>query len=329
MITKKNFFFVLFFLLPIFNYNVNGEILQVREKKIFREKLKKVNFPHTKIKGVAYFTLGALSESSSSESLHFTYENKLKVNTSFNGNDNLLAIFESGNAMDSQLNLDLQSKKGDNLKLSTLFYKFELNDELETIIGPKMFGYHGLAGKSTAYNERIAILDGSNYTTSSGIGPGIGISKIKKNGFSSSIKLSSNKSSFDNGSMHLISQIGLDKKNWGGTVTTNINDEFNAYGLATFYKLGNFPSISASIEYKDGKSTKTIKNWVFAAQQNFQNKKIGIAVGTHNSEEKVAYECWSEINMSDKLKLIPIFFIRENNYANSEIGISINTKFSY
>tara|TARA_S200000501_G_C20836732_1_gene749715 strand:+ start:422 stop:601 length:180 start_codon:yes stop_codon:yes gene_type:complete len=52
-----------------------------------------------------------------------------------------------------------------------------------------MFGYMGLAGKSTAYNERIAILDGSNYTTSTGNGPGIGISYINK-GFNYSSKIS-------------------------------------------------------------------------------------------------------------------------------------------
>ena len=102
-----------------------------------------------------------------------------------------------------------------------------------------------------------------------------------------------------------------------------------AYGMATFYKPKNFPSISASIEYKDMDSGKTIKNWIFALQQKLQNKKIGIAVGTHNSEEKIGYEGWSEINISDKLKIIPVFFVRETNQLNPELGFSINTKFSY
>ena len=156
--------------------------------------------------------------------------------------------------------------------------------------------------RSTAYNERIAILDGSNYTTSSGIGPGIGISNRKKNGLNASFKISSNSSQIDNQSTHFISQIGLTKKNFGGTITTNLNNDFEAYGIATFYKPKNFPSISASIEYKDMDSGKIIKNWVFALQQSLQNKKIGIAVGTYNSEEKIGYEGWSEINISDNLK---------------------------
>ena len=55
-----------------------------------------------------------------------------------------------------------------------------------------MFVYHDLAGKSTLNNERIAILDGSNYATSSGIGPGVGISSINKNGLNASMKIAPN-----------------------------------------------------------------------------------------------------------------------------------------
>ena len=72
-----------------------------------------------------------------------------------------------------------------------------------------------------------------------------------------------------------------------------------------------------------------IKNWAFALQQGLHNKKIGIAVGTHNSEEKIGYEGWGEINISDKLKIIPVLFVRETNKVNPELGCSINTKFSY
>ncbi len=181
----------------------------------------------------------------------------------------------------------MQSQKGDNLKISTLLYRFKLDNEFEAIIGPKMFGYHGLAEKSTVYNEKIAILDGTNYTTSSGIGPSIGISNRKKNGFNTSIKISSNSSQIDNETKHFISQIGLTKKNFGVTITANLNNDFKAYGLATFYKPKKLPSISASIEYKNDDKSKTKKNWVFALQKSLRNKKYGIAFGTHNEQEKL------------------------------------------
>ena len=328
--SKKSLLF-LFLLIKNFNLNAYSETRDISNNTILfsDNKLIEKFTPTTKVNGSLFFTLGALDSQVSNEALHFSFENKIKLDTSFNGTDQLLTIIESGNAINSPLNLDLQSKKGVNLKISTLFYKFNLDDEYEAIVGPMMFGYHGLAGKSTAYNERIAILDGSNYTTSSGIGPGIGISNRKKNGFNTSFKISSDSSQIDNESIHFISQIGLTKKDYGGTITTNLNNNFEAYGLATFYKPKKFPSISASIEYKDVNSGEIIRNWVIALQQILQNKKIGIAVGTYNAEENIGYEGWSEINISDTLKIIPVFFVREINQVNPELGFSINTKFSY
>ena len=329
MIKNKTLYIYLFFVVKFFYLDAYGSSRKVDEKINSKDKLEKNYLSTTNIKGNLFFTLGALSDSTSSESLHLTYKNKIRLNTSFKETDNLLTVIESGNASDSPLMLDLQSKKGDNLKISTLLYKFKLDEKYEAIIGPKMFGYHGLAGKSTAYNERIAILDGSNFTTSSGIGPGIGISNIKKNGFNTSFKIASDSSQIENESIHLISQIGLTKKDWGGTITTNLNNDFKAYGIATFYKPKNFPSISASIEHKDVNSDKKIMNWFFGLQKGLPNNKIGIAVGTYNTDEKIGYEGWSEINISDEFKIIPVFFIRENNQVNPELGFSINTKFSY
>ncbi len=329
MIDNKILSIYLFFFLQIFTLNAHGESRKVDEIINSKDKIEKNYFPTTSIKGNLFFTLGALKGSNTSESLHFTYKNKIKLNTSFKGTDNLLTIIESGNASESPLKLDLQSQKGDNLKITTLLYRFKLDYQYEAIIGARMFGYHGLAGKSTSYNERIAILDGTNYTTSSGNGPGIGISIRKKNGFNKSFKIASNSSQIDNQTIHFISQVGLTKKDFGGTITANLNNNFNAYGLATFYEPKNFPSINVSIEYKDDDSSKTTKNWIIALQQNLKNKKVGIAVGTYNADKKIGYEGWSEINISDRLKIIPVIFLRENNQENPELGFSINTKFSY
>ena len=330
MVIKKIYIYTLFL---IFQRGIlcASEVLSKSDQIDFYSKndTEEKYFPITKVQSSTFFTLGALESPISSEALHFTYENKIRLNTSFTGKDNLFTIFESGNAMSSPLNLDLQSKKGDYLKISSLFYKFNLGDELQVSMGPKMFGYNGLSGKSTAYSERFAILDGSNFTTSAGIGPGFAISKEKDNGLNATIKLASNNSSFKKESTHLISQIGLTKRIWGGTITNNINDKFHAYGVAAFYKPNNFPSLSASIEKKDENGLKTKQNWVIGLQKIFENKKIGLAVGTHNEDEKIAYEGWSEINISDNLKIIPVFFIRENISRNADLGFSINTKFNY
>ena len=329
MINNKSYYIFLLFLTQVLNLNAYGDSKNIEKKINSTAKLEKYYFPTTTIKGNLFFTFGALSESTSSESLQFTYENKIKLNTSFNGEDNLFTVIESGNASENALKLDLQSQKGDKLKISTLLYRFKLDNEFEAIIGAKTFGYHGLAGKSTAYNERIAILDGTNYTTSTGVGPSIGISNRKKNGLNTSFKISSNSSTINNETMHFISQIGLTKQDFGGTFTANFNNDFKAYGLATFYKPKKLPSISASIEYKNDAKSKTTKNWVFALQKSLQNNKYGIAFGTHNEQEKIGYEAWSEINISDQFKIIPVFFARENNQINPELGFSINSKFNY
>jgi hypothetical protein len=326
---KNNFFIFVILIGQFYSLNVEANMEKFDAQKDLKEKLRKGYLPTTNIKGSLFFTLGAVDNSPIKESIHFSYENKIKLNTSFNGNDNLSIFIESGNAEDSPLNLDLQSKKGDNLKISTIFYQFKLNEELDAIIGPKMFGYNGLAGKSTSYNERIAILDGSNYTTSSGIGPGIGLSTKKNNGFNGSLKIGSNSSQINNDSIHFISQVGLNKGRFGGTITSNQNNEYYAYGVAGFYKPKNLPSISASIEYKNVDSTKTIKNWILALQKKSENKKLGVAVGTFNEKEKICYEAWSEIDISDKFKIIPVFFARENDLIDTELGFSINTKFIY
>ena len=78
-------------------------------------------YPKTNIKGSLFITIGAIDSKESSESLHMTYENKIKLKTKFNPKNELITIIESGNAINSPLNFDLQSKKGESLKLSSLY----------------------------------------------------------------------------------------------------------------------------------------------------------------------------------------------------------------
>ena len=284
--------------------------------------------PVTSTKGSLYFTLGGMSSSFSSESIHFTYENKIRMKTSFKGNDELLTIFESGNAFNSPLNLDLQSKKGEEIKISNIYYKTPFRNNFNFIIGPKMFGYMGLAGQSSIYNERIAILDGSKYTTSTGNGPGIGISYENKNGFNYSIKLSSNKPTFDDKSKYLTSQIGITNNNFGGTLTGNLNENFNAYGIALYYRPKILPSISASIEQKDSNDGVLKNNWIIGIQSDFDKVTYGFALGTHDDQENITYEAWSKIKKTDKLELIPVFFMKKIN-SEHEYGFAFNTRFKY
>ena len=326
---RKEFRLFFIFLLQNLYLNVCSETIYSNKNINYVDNnLGKKIFPLTSIKGNLFFTFGGI-KNNNNESINFTYEKKIKIKTSFNENNKLLTIIESGNAFESPLNLDLQSKKGNNLKISTLQYQFKINDNYKGTVGPMMFGYNGLEGKSSLYNERIAILDGSKFTTSSGIGPGLGVSRLFEKGFNLSLKISSNNTIITNETIHVISQIGLNRKDWGATITSNFNNKFNAYGIATYFTKGNFPSISTSVEIKNGQKLKTSYNWIFALQKKYKNKNFGLAFGTHNDQEKIAYEGWSEININDKLKIIPVVFVRETNKNNSELGFAFNTKMIY
>ena len=103
MIKKKTLSVFIFFVLQVFFLDAYGSSKKVDEKISSEDKLEKNYLPITNIKGSLFFTLGALSDSTSSESLHFTYENKIRLSTSFKGTDNLLTVFESGNALDLSL----------------------------------------------------------------------------------------------------------------------------------------------------------------------------------------------------------------------------------
>ena len=98
MLKKKTLSLFIFFVLQVFFLDAYGSSKKVDKKINSKDKLEIKYFPTTNVKGSLFFTLGALSESNSTESLHFTYENKIRLNTSFKGTDNLLTVFESGNA---------------------------------------------------------------------------------------------------------------------------------------------------------------------------------------------------------------------------------------
>ncbi len=89
-ITKN--FLIIFFFFEFYAFNAKGEILE----KEYKNNLSSTNnpfkeyIPTTNIKGSLFFTLGALE----SDYLHFTYENKIRLQSSFNGEDKLLTIIQ-------------------------------------------------------------------------------------------------------------------------------------------------------------------------------------------------------------------------------------------
>ncbi len=315
-------------------------------KKIFKlKKIENISFKYTKfstttkISGNLNFVSGAVRNALKGEALHSTYEYKLKLLSSFNGRDSLVAKFEAGNALQSSLELDLQSSKGNEIEPTNIYYQFPLENNLIITLGPKMFGYQGLAGTSTAYNERIAILDGSNYSTDAGNSAALAISYLNNNGLNSTIKLSAKNSNNANKGMFtgnsddsIIGQIGFTGRDYGGTFTYNYSDKFKAYGIGIYLKPDNLPSLSASIELKSQSNSEDIKNWLIAILYNNMLGSFGSGLGTYNTNEDLAYETWYEIDITDNLSLIPILFVKTSGNSitkEDELGFALNAKYNF
>ncbi len=322
--------------IPEFNTGKNDKLSRSSDNSNI---LAEIFIPSTKISGNINFVAGSVINGSKGEAIHSTFEYKLKIVSSLTGRDLLITNVEAGNARDSSLGLDLQSSKGDQLHITNLYYTFPLNEELKVSLGPKMYGYVGLAGTSTAYNERIAILDGSNYSTSAGNGAGMAISYLNNNGFNSTIKLSASDSSNSSKGMFrnqssdsIIYQIGYGKESYGSTLTYNKTDTFKAYALAIYINPENLPSISASIESKDSNYEKDVINWLLAIGLKNELSSFGAGIGTYNTNENLAYESWYSVNLTDSTSIIPIMFLKkEGNVTEKkdELGIAVNLKLKF
>ena len=79
---------------------------------------------------------------------------------------------------------------------------------------------------------------------------------------------------------------------------------------------------------KEPNNKNQLEKWVIAFQKKVKKDNFGIAIGTYNEDEKIAYEAWADFEYSKNLKIIPVIFIKETNFGE-ETGFAINTKFSY
>tara|TARA_B100000700_G_C15039394_1_gene854540 strand:- start:284 stop:1396 length:1113 start_codon:yes stop_codon:yes gene_type:complete len=292
--------------------------------------------PKTMIYNTLNFTNGLVKNGIKGEGPNITYEYKIKMLSSMSGKDLLTTNIESSNATDSSLNLDLQGIKGTDFQITSLYYKFPIYENLMITLGPKLYGYEGLAGKSTAYNERIAILDGTNFTTNSGNSAALSMSYINTYGLNYTLKVSAlnaNEGIFKSeNEKSVISQIGFTSELFGGTITYNERDSFEAIGISIYIIPENVPSFNISLEYKETEEENTVKNWLFAIGNNGIFGEWGAGIGTYDDNENIAYESWYIYKITDKVSITPILFLRkEGNYNNQkdELGLAVNASFRY
>jgi hypothetical protein len=142
----------------------------------------------TKLSGYSAWVLGAAEgfTDDANEGLTFNYDLRLKLNTSFTGEDSLTTILRAGNfgpsIWDEGLTfVETAMSSGGNVKIGRLFYTFPVGDSLTVTTGPvvRMDDAGMLGGYATAYPSDL-LLDfftyagGTTTTNLAGTGPGVG-----------------------------------------------------------------------------------------------------------------------------------------------------------
>jgi hypothetical protein len=126
----------------------------------------------TKLKGKATFVVGAVDNEASdaNEALHFFYDYRLGLKTSYTGKDLLFARLRGGN-MDSSIfagdltKLDVAGKNGNTIVVDRLWYKFPIGSEFTAIVGAKARNTESLGMKPSAYNVKTLNMFGGQWGT--------------------------------------------------------------------------------------------------------------------------------------------------------------------
>ena len=102
---------------------------------------------------------------------------------------------------------------------------------------------------------------------------------------------------------------------------SHFNDQFNAYGLALYFQREDLPSISASIEQKEGSIGGITNNWILGLQKEINQVTFGLATGTYNNDENKALVEFSKVGLLKRLNISN--FSTDNKQQNLEKNIFI------
>ena len=142
----------------------------------------------TKLSGYTAWVMGAANgfDDDVNEGVSFNYDLRLKLNTSFTGEDSLTTVLRAGNfgpsIWDEGLTfIETAMSSGGSLKVGRLFYTFPVGESLTVTAGPvvRMDDAGMLGGYATAYPSDL-LLDfftyagGTTTTNLAGTGGGIG-----------------------------------------------------------------------------------------------------------------------------------------------------------
>jgi len=211
----------------------------------------------TKMTGKSVFTTGWIDTQDTSSSIdnHLTteYNFQLDLNTSFTGEDNLYAGFETGNQGD--LALDSSVVTTDNaIELHSLYYTFPVGDF--TVSAGPLFDQDDVISATTSIYSSAFRLAEMPWAAEGDTGAGAAISYIADNGWNGSFNIIAENADTattgaftEEGIDKWTASLGYDAENYGGGMVYTDEDSVDtSFGVGVYFRPDGMPTISIAYD---------------------------------------------------------------------------------
>jgi len=268
----------------------------------------------TKLSGSTVFVTGAIDGVSGKEAVHFNYDTKIDLDSSFTGEDLLKTRIRAGNFSNTPFAdsaaLETAYNSSDSLNIDRAYYQFPLGDSMTATVGAVVRQDDMLGVWPSSYPSD-SVLDvltyaGANaaYNLSTGAGAGVTYTKDQ---LSASVVLVSDEGSdasqgilTEEGSDDITTQIAWVGDNFtvaaaytvsdGGNTTSAADaNDFDAWGISAQYDLDNGVSINAGMGFKtpdeenDTSNIEDENTWsvgIVWSDFGSEGNTLGVALGT-------------------------------------------------
>jgi len=268
----------------------------------------------TKLSGSTVFVAGAVDEVSGKEALHFNYDTKIDLDSSFTGEDLLKTRLRAGNFSSTPFAdttaLETAYNSSDALKIDRAYYQFPLGDAITATVGAVVRQDDMLGVWPSSYPSD-SVLDvltyaGANSAYNLSTGAGAGITYSQDN-LSASVVLVSDEGSdasqgilTEEGSDDITAQLAWVGDNFTAAVAYTTSDggnisnaadasDFDAWGISAQYDLDNGVSLNAGMGWKtpdkedDANDIEDETTWsvgIVWSDFGAEGNSLGLALGT-------------------------------------------------
>ncbi len=308
--------------------------------------------------------MGAVDGLAAEEKVGYTFDWKMDLITSFDGNDSLDVSIHAGRGDGHLSELDFTQTADNALNIDSISYTRSLGDYLSVAVGDGIEG-SALFSKACSYEGQTEVLSkcGNNMT---GLDQEYGVAASVAIDFGSGLGLAFGYEGEGTSTDGLMTEEGADgygfqvsytKDNYGLSYTF-VNDENSAganhtlLGAETEYQAFNafftpsidrFPSISVGFEWAKNNDSnvadtqdETTHYFIGAQFENVGNGTLGAAVGSktptvEDSDAETMWEAYYAYNYADGITITPVVYVKENAAVNTddETGIILKTTFEF